>query len=627
MQKYEMNLYDYWRIIRKRKMVILGSIFIVVLCTYIYTRGQVPTYETRSRIRFQQHRTVSSLLITELILYQPGDIMSSQAQVASSSSVIEKAARLLGKVTDSTSVTELQQIVSDIQSKVKAERLENTDIIEITATSHLPEEAMAIANAVADAYREHNRDENQEQMSQVINFVSPQLEVVEKRLSISTDKIKEFEENNAPLISEYTRLEKELPDLKLKLSGLLKKYTEKHPDVIVLQEEINRMDSAIRNLPALNLEREKLTRAVAEDKELYGTLKKKLDEALLAKSEKVGDVSVTDYASLPTIPKGPSKVMNIIVAITIGTMFGFVGAFISEQLDTSIGTIEDVEAFLELPVLGVIPHIAITSEKKMFLLFKKKKGESERILELQERLVTQIDPKSTIAEAYRTLRTNIQFIALEGHKKVILFTSAGPLEGKSITSANYAVTMSQMGHNTLLIDADLRRPVIHRIFGVEREPGLSNILLGTVKPDEAIKSLADILSGTLLKKEKVSDIRGLDKLNIITAGALPPNPAEMLSSKRMEDLLQQFKERFDTVIFDCTPVLPVTDAALLGSKVDGVILVYQVGKTARGALRRAKMQLDSVKANILGVTLNDIGRREIEEGSSYYYYYRYYSEK
>ncbi|MBI3008710.1 MAG: hypothetical protein HYY56_04260, partial [Candidatus Omnitrophica bacterium] len=185
MQKYEMNLYDYWRIIRRRKLVILGSIFIVMLSTYIYTRGQVPIYEAKSRVRVQQHRTVSSLLITELILYQPGDIMSSQTEVASSSSVIEKAAKILGKVTDLTSIAELQQIVSEIQSKVKSERVRDTDIIEITATSHLPEEAMKIVNAVADAYRDHNRQENQEQMDQVISFAQPQLEMVEKRLSLS----------------------------------------------------------------------------------------------------------------------------------------------------------------------------------------------------------------------------------------------------------------------------------------------------------------------------------------------------------------------------------------------------------------------------------------------------------
>ena len=625
MQKYEMNLYDYWRIIRRRKLVILGSIFIVMLSTYIYTRGQVPIYETKSRVRVQQHRTVSSLLITELILYQPGDIMSSQAEVASSSSVIEKAARALGKVSDSTSIAELQDVVSNIQSKVKSERVRDTDIIEITATSNIPEEAMDIANAVANAYRDHNRQENQEQMDQVIGFVQPQLEMIEKRLSLSTDKLKEFEENNASLISEYTRFEKELPDLKLKLSELLKKYTEKHPDVILLQEEIYKIESVIKKLPGLNLEHQKLTRQVAEDKEFYGTLKKKLDEALLAKSEKIGDVSVIDYASMPTLPKGPNKAMNLIVSIAIGMMFGFAGAFISEQLDTSIGTIEDVEAFLGLPVLGVIPHIAIKSEKKG--IFKKKKGETEKIFELQERLVAQHDPKSTIAEAYKTLRTNIQFISSEGHKKTILFTSAGPLEGKSVTAANYAVTMSQMGHSTLLIDADLRRPVVHRIFGIEREPGFSNILLGAIKPDDAIKGLSDILAGTLLKREEVSEIRWLDNLHIITSGTLPPNPAELLSSSRMDDFIRQFKERFDVIIFDSTPVLPVTDAALLSTKVDGVILVYQVGKTARGALHRAKSQLDSVKANVIGVALNDIGRREIEAGSSYYYYYRYYSEE
>ena len=326
-------------------------------------------------------------------------------------------------------------------------------------------------------------------------------------------------------------------------------------------------------------------------------------------------------------------------------MLGFAFAFLREHMDTSIGTIEDVESYIKMPVLGVIPYFKHEEEKTNlsaefsgirrlipYLKHKREKvkealgwhnpSHKEEISTMKTQLVTHFSPKSTLTEAYRTLRTNIQFAGLEKGGKTILITSAGPGEGKSITSANLAITMARAGNRTLLVSADLRKPVIHKLFGVKREPGLTNILVGAVKLEEVLRALTDILLGTK-KWEDVLKVPGLDNLNILPSGYLPPNPSEILNLPEMDSLLEQLKTKFDIIILDSPPVLPVTDPAILGVKVDAVVLVYQVGRAARSTLSRAKVQLENVGANVKGIILNHL-RAEIAPHTTYYY--KYYGE-
>ena len=184
-----------------------------------------------------------------------------------------------------------------------------------------------------------------------------------------------------------------------------------------------------------------------------------------------------------------------------------------------------------------------------------------------------------------------------------------------------------MGKRTLLVDADLRRPVVHQIFGLDRSPGLFELITGAVPLDKALKNIADILIGEM-EWEKTLQTPHMAYLNLMTAGHLPSNPPELLASQEMDEVLRKLREEFDLVVLDCPPVLPVTDALILGPKADGAVLVYQAGRTARGALKRSKLQLDTGKTRVLGVVLNDVRAIEMEPGSSYYYRYRkYYSEE
>ncbi|GAB7387955.1 CpsD/CapB family tyrosine-protein kinase [Bacillaceae bacterium] len=230
---------------------------------------------------------------------------------------------------------------------------------------------------------------------------------------------------------------------------------------------------------------------------------------------------------------------------------------------------------------------------------KKRKTAENRYISL----ITYLDPKSPVSEAYRTLRTNIQFAGVDREVKSILVTSSAPSEGKSTTIANLAVVLAQAEKRVVLIDADLRKPMIHHFFHCPSMPGLSHLLTGQRKLDEV---------------KIPSFVKGLE---LIPSGPIPPNPAELLGSQRMRQLLQELSAEYDHVLVDAPPVLAVTDAQLLASQVDGVLLVVHAGKTDKEAAVKAKELLVNVQAKILGVVLN--GRKIKGEG----YYYYYYSEE
>jgi capsular exopolysaccharide synthesis family protein len=227
-------------------------------------------------------------------------------------------------------------------------------------------------------------------------------------------------------------------------------------------------------------------------------------------------------------------------------------------------------------------------------------------------LVTGRDPRNPVSEAYRGLRTNITFSNPEDPPKTIVLTSAVPQDGKSTSAANLCITLAQQGMHVLLVDADLRRGVLNSVFGTPREPGLTNVLLGRLSSREAIRSVNLGESGSV---------------DFLSTGTLPPNPAELLGSKRMGELLEGLEEDYDLVIIDSAPLTVVTDAAVLGTNADGVILVARASHTDRGAIAYAVEQLRAVRAPVLGCVLNDVdSRRDGRYRSSYGRYGHYHQD-
>ncbi len=297
-------------------------------------------------------------------------------------------------------------------------------------------------------------------------------------------------------------------------------------------------------------------------------------------------ISVVEPAPVPTAPIGPRTQLNVLLAAITGLTLALGMAFFLEYLDDTIKTPEDIEQTMGLSTLGAITRI---------------KGKH-----LEDKLIAADHPKSPISEAYRVLRTNIQFSAIDQPMRTLLVTSPNPIEGKSTTLANLGVVMAQAGLSVIAVDSDLRRPVLHKFFKLPRKEGLTNALL----QDEPA------IDGYLQATE-------VDNLRVLASGPLPPNPSELLSSQKMRRLLENLTGQADVVLLDSPPMLVVTDAAVLANQVDGVLIVAEAGKTRRGMAQRAMENLGKVGANLVGAVLNRLSQRA---AGDYYYYYYYYSE-
>lgn len=628
MPQYELNLRDYWQIIQKRRLVLIVIFSAVLFFSILYTHTQKPAYQAIASVQWKERKTLGGLL-TELVQVASGDPLETQARVITNLSVLARVVVGLKLVDKQASATEIMEKARELQGAVSTEIVSNTNIIRIIVRYASPQMAADIANKIAEAYIAENLKEKTRDSRNVREFVEKQLQEVSAKLKSSEDALAKFKETEVPT-GIAIPLENKLADLEAERQTLLRIYTLMHPGVKNIDEQISRLKEQLKKLPQKELEYIRLNREAEINAKLYRELKDKLEGARISEVEKIEDVILVDQAMPPGSPVSPNKPLNYLMGIVIGLMLSAAGVFVVEQLDTSIGTIEDVENYFKLPALGVIPYLKTKGEKRKGIIQRlwqrELKGEDKHSL-MREQLLIHYSSTSPIFEAYRMLRTNIQAEVFKEkiQGKIILFSSAGPGEGKSITTANLAIVMAQGGLHTLLIDADMRRSTTHKIFGLKKkEPGLCDVLRGTLKPETAIRTVTDILMGELGFDEALK-IPGMDNLNILTSGSLPNTPAELLSSAEMPALLGKLREKFDIILIDSPPVLAVADSIIIAPKTDGVILVYRVGTTARSILARAKTQLLESGADVKGIILNNISP-EIEMRYGYYYQYKYYGK-
>ncbi len=374
-----------------------------------------------------------------------------------------------------------------------------------------------------------------------------------------------------------------------------------------------------------NVEYERMQREVELNENIVKHLSTSFQDALIQGAKDYENVRIVEFATTANEIIGAGRTARVAGLTLIGFVIGIAIAYILETFDTSIVVIEDVENYLQLPVLGVIPHMKAASLQHA----SGPMGEmSTTKIDYSKSfgLVTHFSPKSIIAESYRSLRTNLDFARSSSGGKIFLITSSTLREGKSTTITNLAITFAQKGEKVLLIGCNLRRPFIYRLFGLERSPGVTDIIHETVSWRDAVKDITDMFFGESIGISDLLLSPGLDNLHIITAGATPPNPAEMLSLPKFKQFLQEAREEYDIIFIDCPPILPVTDAALIAPLCDYAIIVYQIGRVSRSALGRTKMSLEIVNANILGVVLNDI-KAELERSPySAAHYVPYYGE-
>jgi len=342
-----------------------------------------------------------------------------------------------------------------------------------------------------------------------------------------------------------------------------------------------------------------LKRDVETNRTLYEGLLEKLKEAGVTAGLRSNSFRIVDAARVPSAPAEPNLPRNLALALALGLTTGISLAFALDALDNTVRTPEDAQTLSALPSLGMIPLGSrsgeLSTRRRLALASSKEAVE----------LVTQARPKSQMAESYRALRTSLLLSSLGGPPKVILITSALPQEGKTTTSINSAIVLAQKGTRVLLVDADLRRPSIHKTLGIGPGNGLSNVLTGNATLQQSIIQSAI-----------------LPDLFVLPAGTPPPNPAELLASTNMKDVLDQLRREYDHIVIDTPPTLSVTDAVALSTSADRVVLVIRSGQTTKQALRRARDVLLSVNARVCGVLLNAVDL----SSPDYYYYYEYHGK-
>ena len=399
-------------------------------------------------------------------------------------------------------------------------------------------------------------------------------------------------------------------DQQLKLIG--QTYLQGLNNQVTADDSVLRASAAkMRTIPSKEIQFARLSRQPKVLEDIYTTLQTRLKEAEVAAAVVDPSVYVMDPAVEPHKPVMPRPLLYMAASVVLGVMLGIGLALAGEARDHTIHTRADVLAATGSPVLGLIPRINLGDEFMSRLRLAEELGPpgtgGRRRLTGKRRssftgphangngsesvLVTDPSARNAVAEAYSTLQTNLAFIHPGGELKTIVFTSPLSGDGKTTSATNLAVTLVQRGHSVLLVDADMRRGVINRVFGSNREPGLSDILQGTTSLEAALRRV---------------DLGRAGSLHYLTTGALPHNPASLLDSPAMRTLMERLKQHYDTIILDSPPINVVTDAALLGSHADGVVVVVRSGVTAVQALMFAMEQLRHVRAPVLGAVLNDI---------------------
>ncbi len=411
-----------------------------------------------------------------------------------------------------------------------------------------------------------------------------------------------------PAYPKVAQLNNQLKELDVQIQAEMTKivskirgqYTAALQRETMLREALDKQKQEANKLNESAIEYSLLKRDVDTNRQIYEGLLQKLKEAGVSAGLKSNNFRIVDVARTPTGPIEPNIPRNLMFGVVLGLASGIGLAFLLEGLDNTVRSTEQAQIISGLASLGMIPLGSKSARegagtKRLVIASSKEAVE----------LVTQVRPQSQMAESYRALRTSLLLSNLGAPPKVIMVTSALPQEGKTTTSINTAVVLAQKGVRVLLIDADLRRPSIHKTLGMGPHSGLSNVLTGSIRLEDAITE---------------SPI--LPNLKVLPAGTPPPNPAELLASSNMRDVLAELSEQYDHIVLDTPPSLSVTDAVVLSPRADAVVLVIRSGHTTKQALRRSRDILMQVNAKVVGVLLNAVDL----SSPDYYYYYEYQSK-
>ena len=573
--------------------------------------------------------------------------------------------------------------VAILQSKISVQPQKNSNIVRISVEDKNPEKAAFLANAVASSYIEFNLEKKYFETKDAARWLMDQSVSLKQNLENSEMTLFEFKQSNNVLattfeakqellsgriikltntltdqeirrnalsakIEEYANVNIDNPEdmlfkelnketnifdkLKLKYLETISKideleqlYGEKHPKVVALLADKENIQTSFKNevsgvinsynlelkmldnemkknrkmladtqkeaidLNKLDINYSKLRRDVETNKKLYDIVLERSKEADLSALLKNNNIRMIDRALITKVPVKPKKQIILLAGFAIALVLSSLAVFLVEFFDTKFKNFKDVETISQKPLLGIIPR------------FQQPDGVNFKEIAFEDR-----SGKSLAVEAFRSLRTNLKLSNPDSKLKVMLVTSSIPHEGKTVVSSNLAVSYSVAGKKVLLIDADMRKPRVHKVWGLKNEQGLSTLIVGE-------HSLDDVLNKNVYE--------GLD---IITAGMIPPNPAELLESTRFADILKEFSEKYDVVIIDTPPLSPVSDAATIAPLTDGIILAVNIANTPRDVFKAVIMGITKPGVTLLGVVVNNLDFKQEKKFKSYYGGYSYY---
>ncbi|MCK4852234.1 MAG: polysaccharide biosynthesis tyrosine autokinase [Candidatus Omnitrophica bacterium] len=611
----EIDLREYVRVIYGRRWIIISCTLILCTLSLIRSFMMKPVYQASTRILIQKEapRVVKIDEVSPMD-YTGREYYQTQYKILQSRSIAERVYKELGnyqpwdewsgrKKPKKGKTQTAEDLTAALLKTVKIKPIPNTQLVEINAEDIDPGLAAKIADLWAGNYISYILDTKFNATEYASGWLQGKIEEAKENVEKTESRLQEYRKAHRIIVESIDstsgmldQLLEKKADLEISLSENLEYYKEKHPEMIGIRSEIASVERSIEAEKEKELDTKDkeikynmLKRDVDTSREMYRALLKRIRETEVTSGLKITNIRVIDKATVPKSPVRPKKKMGLLIALFVGLMGGGGLAFLFEGLDQSVKTPEDIKRHLDLPALAAIAMPKEEEDKDVkpeFMAFKK--------------------PHSTISESYRSLRTSIMFTAVEHRRKTLLLTSSGPKEGKTTSAINLAVVMAQTGERTILLDADLRQPRIEKTFGLKTEHGLTEVLAGT-------EALDTVIRGT--------DIENLD---IITCGTIPPNPSELLGSKKMDELLEQLARKYDRIVIDSPPVLAVTDAVVLSGKVDGTIVVVKAGETNRNAVLKTKEILGSVGAsNLIGVILNMV---ETGKAGGHYYYYHYYGK-
>lgn len=593
----------YARILLKYAPLIIGITIITTLIAAVYSFVADEVYQATVTVRIQRESANLVPALESTLYAGTRDLDYFQTEMK-----LFKSRRLAAAVVSQLEqmrrpfqpegVADFEQRVTLFMKKIDVRAEPRTQLIYVTVEDKDRVNARDYANLVAETFIRQRIQDQMENARHYSDYLHASITNQEEIIRLREEELREFRRRNKYDEIEAEALRKKLAERHADLAEHERKLygatTLSEADRYSIKEQIDTIKASIADLQRQITSNENVRVEIKILEQQVQTAQAQY-QGLLQMYERVGvlsrefdprTTSIVDRAVLPTKPAKPRKTLNMLLGMLFGLILGVSIAFFAEYLDDTIKSPNDIETVLRLPFLGLIPSVT----KNLSV------APVENIVESE--------PKGTVAEAYRAIRTNILFSS-DRQIKCIVVTSSGPGEGKTTTAINIAHVMARAGDRTLLIDADMRRPRVHKVFGINSAAkGLSNYLIGNATESETCHRTS------------------VESLEVMIAGPIPPNPVELLNSPRLQNLMEHVRAQYDRIIIDTPPVIAVTDPAILSRMADAVILTVHGGRAHRDVVKRAVEVLRNVGGQILGVILNNVN---IFRASYYdYYYYSYY---